>query len=193
MIILFLSNEKADFCFNGWLCKSVKSSIILYTLQFLDIILFSCYRMLFLLVDFLLKVLILLFYTCSESARMNNQYLLYASIYHEISRKAVCWIDDSWLQDSVKTIYRRWMKGMFDKNKKRGEAISLLGSFIGDRRWWIIFPIEGQSSFENSRKTNKSVPLCSSYSEFSNELRPKRILLWKNVKRGRAFLVSVDR
>lgn len=193
MIILFLSNENADFCFNGWLCKSVKSSIILYTLQFLDIILFSCYRMLFLLVDFLLKVLILLFYTCSESARMNNQYLLYASIYHEISRKAVCWIDDSWLQDSVKTIYRRWMKGTFDKNKKRGEAISLLGSFIGDRRWWIIFPIEGQSSFENSRKTNKSFPLCSSYSEFSNELRSKRILLWKNVKRGRAFLVSADR
>lgn len=51
MIILFLSNKNADFCFNGWLCKSVKSSIILYTLQFLDIILFSCYRMLFLLVD----------------------------------------------------------------------------------------------------------------------------------------------
>lgn len=163
MIILFLSNKNADFCFNGWLCKSVKSSIILYTLQFLDIILFSCYRMLFLLVDFLLKVLILLFYTCSESARMNNQYLLYASIYHEISRKAVCWIDDSWLQDSVKTIYRRWMKGMFDKNKKRGEAISLLGSFISDRGWWIrahaieelFFPSKGnRPSRILERRTN---------------------------------------
>lgn len=43
----------------------------------------------------------------------------------------------------------------------------------------IIFPIEGQSSFENSRKTNESFPLCSSHFEFLNELRPKRILLWK--------------
>lgn len=50
-----------------------------------------------------------------------------------------------------------------------------------------------------SKKMNESegylffFPRYSSHSMVSNESRSRRKLLWKNVKRGRAFLVSVDR